>query len=188
MKRLKAIAAAALACVTMISFTGCSGFKVIDDEDVFFDALDNAVKIDEDETYSIKNTTYDGDKIEYMITANDGDNYYIYIRYKKADKAMDRFDDFCQDFEDIKDDSDFTGSSSISVSKTRGSVIFNGEVESGSALSFAYANKYFYEDSEIYGGVYVNDNVYIEVYSIDGSKRDKEKITNFLKEIGFPKP
>ncbi len=188
MKRLKTIAAAVLACATMLSATACSGFKVIDDEDVFFDALDNAVKIDEDETYHIKNSTYDGDKIEYMIAAQDGDNYYIYIRYKKADKAMDRFDDFCQDFQDIKDDSDFTGSNSMSTSKTRGSVIFNGEVESGSALSFVYANQYFYDDSEIYGGVYVNENVYIEVYSLNGSKRDKEKIALFLKEIGFPKP
>lgn len=188
MKRLKAITAAVLACATMLSFTGCAGFKVIDDEDVFFDALDNAVGIDDDETYHQKNVTYNGDKVEYVIYAQDGDNFYTYIRFKKADDAMDLFDDFSQDFQEIKDDNDFTGSSSMSANKVRGSVTFNGEVESGSILTLYRHDSYFYEDSEIYGGVYVNDNVYIEVYSLNGSKRDNEKITNFLKEIGFPKP
>ena len=46
MKRLKAVTAAFLACTTLLSLTGCFGFKVIDDEDVFYDALDNAAKID----------------------------------------------------------------------------------------------------------------------------------------------
>lgn len=188
MKRLKAIAAAALACATMISFTGCSGFKVIDDEDVFFDALENAVGIDDDETYHQKNVTYNGDKVEYVIYAQDGDNYYTYIRFKKADDAMDLFDDFYQDFQEIRDDNDFTGTNSMSATKTRGSVCFNGEIESGSTITLYRHDSYIYEDCEIYGGVYVNDNVYIEVYSLNGSKRDKEKITNFLKEIGFPKP
>ena len=188
MKKLKAITAAFLACATMLSFTSCAGFKVIDDEDVFFDALDNAVGIDDDETFNQKNTTYNGDKVEYVIYAQDGDNFYTYIRFKKADDAMDLFDDFYQDFKEIREDGDFEGSHSSSATKTRGSVVFNGEIESGSAISFFRHDKYLYEDTEVYGGVYVNDNVYIEVYSMNGSKRDKEKITNFLKEIGFPKP
>ena len=187
MKKLRILTATIIAVLTL-SLAGCANFKVIDDEDVFFDALDNAVGIDEDETQHNKNVTVNGDKAEYVIHVKDGDNYYTYIRFKKEDDAMDYFDEFYDDFEDIKEDQDFTGSHSASMGKVKGSVTFNGELESGSAL-FLYRNDvFFYEDTEIYGGVYVNKNVYIEAYSIDGSKRDKEKISTFLKEIGFPKP
>lgn len=188
MKKLKSVIATVLACATMVSFTGCGGFKVISDEDTFFDALENAVNIDKDETTHEKNSTLNGDKVEYLISSRDGDNFYTYIRFKKADGAMDMFDEFYEDFEEAKEDKAFEGSSIMTETKTRGSVIFNGEVESDTALSFFHMNQYFFEDSEIYGGVYVNDNVYIEAYSVNGSKRDREKITTFLKELGFPKP
>ena len=129
-----------------------------------------------------------GDMAEYVIHVKDGDNYYTYIRFKDEDDAMDYFDEFYDDFADIYEDKEFTGNHSASMNKVKGTVTFNGEVESGSTL-FLYRNDiYFYEDTEIFGGVYVNKNVYIEAYSVDGSKRDKEKIDNFLKEIGFPKP
>ena len=188
MKRLKAVIASVLTCATLLSFTSCSGFKVIDDEDVFFDALDKAAGIDKSDTMHERNYSYNGDKVEYMIYTGDGDNFYTYMRFKKADDAMDMFDDFYQDFEEVKEDEDFEGSSTMTETKTRGSVIFNGEIESDTSLSFFHMNQYFFEDSDIFGGVYVNDNVYIEAYSVNGSKRDKEKITNFLKELGFPKP
>ena len=188
MNKLKAVISAALACATLLSFTGCSGFKVISDEKVFFDALDNSVGIEKNDTVHDKNTSYNGDKVEYLIYACDGDNFYTYMRFKKADDAMDMFDDFYQDFEDIKEDEEFEGSNTMSESKTRGYVIFNGEAESDSALGFYHMNQYFFEDSDLFGGVYVNDNVYIEAYSVNGSKRDKEKIMTFLKALGFPKP
>jgi len=188
MKKLRALIAAVLATATMFSVAGCMGTKVIDDEDDFFDALDNAVGIDEDETQHAKSVTVNGDKAEYVIHVKDGDNYYTYIRFKKEDDAMDYFDDFYDDFGDVCDDKAFTGNRSASMGKTKGTVTFNGEVESGAMIKFYRNDCYFYEDTEIFGGVYVNKNVYIEVYSIDGSKRDKEKIDTFLKEIGFPKP
>ena len=188
MKRLKAIAAVALACATLLSFAGCSNFKVIDDEDVFFDALENAVSIDKDETLYDRNTELGGDKVEYYIYTSDGDNFYTYIRYKKADDAMDRFDEVYQDFEEVKSDGNLEGSHTMSERKTRGSIVFNGEVIGDNVIKFFHMNQHFYEDTEIYGGVYVKDNVYIEAYSVNGSKRDKEKITKFLKEIGYPKP
>ena len=130
MKRLKAVAAAALACVTMLSFTGCGGVKLIDDEDVFFDALENAVSIDKDETLHEKNAKLNGDKVEYYIYTGDGDNFYTYIRFKKADDAMDMFDEFYQDFEDVKEDKNFEGSYTMKEGKTSGSVIFNGKENS----------------------------------------------------------
>lgn len=184
MKKIRAVIASVLACATLLSFTGCNNFKAIEDEDIFFDALDSAVGIDEDETTHVKNTTVSGNKAEYVITAKDGDNTYIYIRYKKDEDAMDYFEDMYDDFEDICKDKDFDGSHSSSLSKTKGYITFNGDVESGSRIGTRYMSK----DTEIYGGIYVNKNVYIEVYSIEGSKRDKEKASNFLKELGFPKP
>lgn len=188
MKKLRALIATVLVFATTLSLAGCAGFKVIEDEDDFFDALDNAVGIDEDETLHVKNVTVNGDKAEYVIHVKDGDNYYTYIRFKKEDDAMDYFDEIYEDFADICEDKDFTGSRTTSMNKVRGTVIFNGELESGSPL-YLYSNDVFlYKDAEIYGGVYVNQNVYIEAYSVDGSKRDKEKINTFLKEIGFPKP
>ena len=64
MKKMRAIIASFLAVATLFSFTGCSSFKVIDDEDVFFDALEDAVGIDKDETTHAKNTKINGDKVE----------------------------------------------------------------------------------------------------------------------------
>ena len=188
MQKIRSVIAVILAAATILAFTGCSGFKAIKDEKIFFDALDNAVSIDKGDTRHDKGVVINGDKAEYLIYANDGDNFYTYIRFKKANDAMDLFDDFYQDFEDIKDDGDFEGSHSMSYGKTSGSVIFNGELEGNTAIGFYRMNQYFYDDTEIFGGVYVNDNVYIEAYSVNGSKRDKEKITNFLKELKFPKP
>ena len=98
------------------------------------------------------------------------------------------FDEFYDDFDTIRKDKEFTGSSSISASKTKGTVLFNGDLEGGTELGFFRHNKNISSDVEIYGGVYVNKNVYIEVCSVNGSKRDKEKAAAFLKELGFPKP
>lgn len=188
MKKLRALIATILVFATALSIAGCSGFKVIDDEDVFFDALDNAVGIDEDETIHGKNVTVNGDKAEYIIHVKDGDNYYTYIRFKKEDDAMDYFDEFYDDFGDVCSDKEFDGARSASMTKVKGSVIFNGELESGALLKLYANDLYFYKDAEIYGGVYVNQNVYIEAYSVNGSKRDREKIDKFLKELNFPKP
>lgn len=184
MKKMRAIIASFLAVATLFTFTGCSSFKVIDDEDVFFDALDDAVGIDKDETQHAKNTKVNGDKVEYVIYAKDGDNYYNYVRFKKEDDAMDYFDESYQDFDDIFAEKEFDGSHSMSLTKSRGAVVVSGELEYGHDIG----KKYVSSGTELYGGIYVNKNVYIEVYSVNGSKRDKEKISTFLKAIGFPKP
>ena len=188
MKKIHSLIAVILVAATILSLSGCARFKRIDDEDQFFDALENAVGIDEDETIHEKNSKVNGDKVEYLIYTGDGDNFYTYIRFKNADDAMDYFDEFYQGFEDLKEDKEFDGSNTMSMSKTRGMILFDGEVEAENGLNFYHMNKYFFEDTEIYGGVYVYDNVYIEVYSANGSKRDKEKIKTFLKTLKFPTP
>ena len=188
MKKLRAVTAAVLAFATTLSIAGCSNFKVIDDEDVFFDALDEAVGIDDDETYHWKKTEVNGDDVEYIIYAQDGDNFYTYIRFEEADDAMDFFEEAYDDFEDVIKDKDFEGSHSMSMNKTRGMILFDGDLDDNSEIMLYSRSLYNYDDLEIYGGVYVNQNVYIEVFTVNGSKRDREKVDMFLKEIGFPKP
>lgn len=184
MKKMRAVIASLLVCATLISFAGCARVKLIDDEDIFFDALDNAAGIEEDETAHAKSTTFNGDKAEYVIQAKDGDNTYTYVRFKKADDAIEYFEDAYDSFNDAVKDKEFEGSHSMAISKKSGWITFNGDIEKGSRVG----TKYLSSDSEIFGGVYLNQNVYIEVYSIEGSKRDKEKISAFVKELGFPKP
>lgn len=188
MKKLHSAVAVILVMATVLSLSGCSSFKVIDNEDQFFDALEESAGIKKKNTIHEKKYEVNGDDTEYFIYTGDGDNFYTYIRFEDEDDAMDYFDEFYQDFEEIKEDKEFDGSYSMSMNKTRGMVTFNGEVESDNGLNFYHMNKYFFEDTDIYGGVYVNKNVYIEVYSANGSKRDKEKIDKFLKQLGLPKP
>ncbi len=188
MKKSHVLTSLLLAGAVAFSVSGCAGFKVIDDEDVFYDALENVLDVSKKETTHQKNWTINGDDAEYVIYYSDGDNTYVYVRFEDEEDAMDCFEDFYEDFEDIVDDDGFDGSNVRSILKSRGSVVFNGEVEEGSELGFIVGSGYMYEDSDIYGGVYVNKNVYIEVYSVNGSKRDNEKISNFLKELKFPKP
>lgn len=188
MKKSHVLTSLLLAGAVAFSVSGCAGFKVIDDEDVFYDALENVLDVSKKETTHQKNWTINGDDAEYVIYYSDGDNTYIYVRFEDEEDAMDCFEDFYEDFEEIVDDDGFDGSHVRSILKSRGSVVFNGEVEEGSELGFIVGSGYMYEDSDIYGGVYVNKNVYIEVYSVNGSKRDNEKISNFLKELKFPKP
>ena len=186
MNKLRGLAAAFLAGAMMLSVAGCSGVKYIEDEDKFFDALEKTADIRKKDTIlHEKNTIFDGDDVEYIIFAEDGDNYYLYVRYEDEDDAMDRFEEFFEDFEDALDDDVFDGANMRALSKTKGSVVLNGDFEDGVELS---GFDKFYDDTGFYGGVYVNKNVYIEVYSLDGSKRDKEKIDTFLKTIGMPKP
>lgn len=187
MKKTHILPVLALASAVMFSFTGCfaSNFRAIDDEDDFYDALDDVAGIDEDDTLSLKNFEFtDGDDVEYYIRAVDGDNYYVYVRFEDDDDAMDWFDDYYQSFDYTREEKEYKGTLAISERKTIGSAVFDCKITYGMALPENYVES----DAEIYGGVYVKDNCFIAVYSKDGSKRDKEKIKNFLKAIGYPKP
>ncbi|MBQ6017728.1 MAG: hypothetical protein IJL19_07585 [Clostridiales bacterium] len=189
MKKMRTIIAAVLACATALSFTGCGNAKRLQDEDFFYDALDKGAKIDDDDCYHEKNAYVNGDKVEYMIYSHDGDNFYTYLRFKDADDAMDYFEDsFYDSFEEALDDDAFEGYHKASVSRNAATVVFNGELEDSTPLYFYGSSFYFYSDAEFYGGVYLVNNVYIEVFSVEGSKRDKEKIDNVIKNLGFPKP
>jgi len=192
MNRHHVLTIAAVACSTLFLFSGCASFQPIEDENVFVDVLDKAAGVEEDETISEKNAKISGGRTEYLIAYDDGDIVLTYIRFNDKDDAMTYFTEFYKDFEDAIENRDFDGNNLRSVSRTRGYIVFDGELGDGRELSVFNAGDmyktYFAEDTELYGGIYVNKNVYIEAYSVDGSKRDKEKIANVLKQLDFPKP
>lgn len=186
MKKLRGLIALVLAGATMLSVAGCSGVKRIDDEDKFLEVLKNSAGIKKkDMMVRDKNTTYDGEDVEYLTFTEDGSNSYCYIRYEDADDAMDAFENKYDSFDDILDDNDFDGSHKKMLSKDQGYLVLDGDIEEGITFD---GMTFFESDTEYYGGYYVNGNVYIEVYCINGSKRDKEKVNAVLKELGLPNP
>ena len=186
MKKLKGLIAAVLVGATILSATGCSGVKYIEDEDVFFDALQDAAGIKKKEMLiREKNTTYNGVDVEYLTFTEDGGNTYCYIRFEDEDDAMDTFKDKYDSFEDLLDDKEFDGSNKRMLSNDKGYLILDGDLEEGAEFDGSTFNT---GDVNYYGGFYVNKNVYIEVYTLEGSRRDKEKINAMLKALNFPAP
>ncbi|MCR4688212.1 MAG: hypothetical protein K5745_01525 [Saccharofermentans sp.] len=177
MKNLKALIAGTLTGVMMLSVVGCANLKLIDDEDVIFDALDEAVGIDEDDCSTYKDSSVDGSDTEYEIYAYDKDCTYIYIRFEDEEDAMDYFEDFYDDFQDAKEDKDLEGSYRTSLTGSSGYIVINGESKSDDLF-----------DSEIYGGFYVKDNVFIAAYTLSDKDSKIDNIKSFLGAIGYPKP
>lgn len=186
MKRLRSLIAAVLVGATMLSVAGCSGMKYIESEDAFFDALKNSASIrKKDMQLHEKNTEYNGDDVEYLTFTEDGHNSYCYIRFEDADDAMKMFEDKYDSFEDLLDDEEFDGTNKRLISKGKGYLVLNGDVEEGAEFD---GFTFYSGDMEYYGGFYVNKNVYIEVYTLNGSKREKEKIDAVLKDLKLPTP
>ncbi len=177
MKKFKSLIAGSMVGIMMLSVVGCANFKVIDDEDVFLDALEASVGIDEDECSTYKDSSTNGDDTEYEIYAYDSGCNYIYIRFEDDEDAMDYFEDFYDDFEDAKEDKDIEGSYRCGITKTSGYILVNGESKSDD----------FFDD-KIYGGFFVKDNVFIAAYTLSDKKSKIEDIQAFLKELGYPKP
>ena len=188
MRIVKTVAAFVMTSAILFSFAGCARFKVIDNENVFFDALEKTTEFERDKTANTGNSSEKPafDK-EYEIYAVDGSHIFTYIRFDNNDDAMKAFDKFYENIDRHIQEGDFTGSHAASFGKTSGSVTFNGTVKNAVTV-YGDDTDDIRRDMDLYGGVYVNKNVYIEAYSIDGSKTDNETVDRFLKEIGFPKP
>ncbi|MCR4704094.1 MAG: hypothetical protein K5665_10585 [Saccharofermentans sp.] len=186
MKKLSSLTAAVLVGATMLSVAGCSGIRYIESEDTFFDALKNTVGIKKrDMLVHEKNTTYSGIDVEYLTFTEDGNNSYCYVRYEDPDDAMERFENKYESFEDILGDKLFDGSNRRMINRDQGYIVLDGDLEKDTEFD---GSTYHLSDTHYYGGFYVNKNVYIEVYSVNGSRKDKEKIDAVLKELNLPKP
>ena len=186
MGKLKGLTAAVLVGATILSIAGCSGISVkyLDDEDAFFDALKSNADIrKKDMMVHEKDTKFDGVDVEYLTFTEDGPNSYCYIRYEDAEDAMEEFENKYNSFEDILDDKAFDGDNKMMLTKDQGYLILNGDLDEGTEFD---GLTFYMGDTEYYGGFYVNKNVYIEVYSLNGDRSDKEKIDAILKELNLP--
>ena len=172
MKVLKTVVCSALVATMLFCMVGCVNVKAVNKKD-FKNALEDVADIDDDEYYEYDD--FDSD-IDYTIYAYDSDAYYDYSIYGDEDDALDAFEDIYDEFQDMKDDKDFDGSLRMGLSGSTGYILFNGEAD-GSVF-----------DDEVYGGIYLKDDVVIMVYALSDSKSDIKDINAFLSAIGLPKP
>lgn len=68
----------------------------------------------------------------------------------------------------------------FSVSEAEDGVVKKGVAFDGLA--------FYEEDMHYYGGFYVNKNVYIEVFSLNGSEKERKIVDLILKQLKLPKP
>ena len=186
MQKFRGLIAAVLVGATMLSVAGCTSVKYIGDEDVFFDALKSNAGISKKEMqYKEKNTDFDGADVEYLTFTEDGNNSYCYIRFEDAKDAMYEFEEYYDSFEDALDDKAFDGSNKRMITKDQGYIVFDGDLEEETP----FGGMTFYNgDLNMYGGIYVSKNVYIEIYTFNGSKKDKKTIDAILKDLNLPTP
>ena len=163
-----------------------SGAKDISSEDFFFDALKEGAGFSKNETkVNDKDTTYDGIPVEYVTYGEYFHNSYCYIRYKSADDALKEFKDVYDSFEEVLGNKDYTGSNKRAMSKDQGYLIMSGKVKKGVAFN---GLTFYMDDTEYYGVYYVNKNVYIEVFSLNGDESEKAKVDAVLKKLNLPTP
>ena len=185
MRRVRSVVAIILVLATMMSCVCCSSASEIGTlEDTFFDALKTATGIDKAGSGYKTDCTFDGAQVACMVTVKDGNCVYTLIRYKNPEDAVERFTEFFQSFEAVKDTKNFSGMNSDSIGKTSGTVIFNGMVMNNSYVSFADAGRRnFYSNTDIFGGVVSRNAFYMEAYSINGNASDNLKIKRFLDDV-----
>lgn len=187
MKKLSSLIAAVLVGSAILSVAGCSAFKVkLIDEKAYFEALEKNAGISKKDTLvHEKNSTYDGHDVEYVTFTDQDGSSFCYIRYEDADDAMDEFMITYDSLEELLDDGTFEGSNKRMINNDQGYILLDGSVEEGTAFA---GMTFFTGDTHYYGGYYVNNNVFIEILTLDGSKSDKEMIDAMLKELGLPTP
>ena len=196
MKKISILMAVALACATILSVAGCSektnvkddqnDQDVVDisDEDTFFDALEKTAGISKDDMMvNEKNASFDGPDCEIVTFTEDGNNSYCYVRYEEAEDAMHAFRVRYDSLEELIETKEFDGSNRKMVNDKQGYLILDGSVDAGSAFG---GMTFFEKDMHYYGVFYVNGNVYIEIYTLDGTENDKETIDAVLKEMNLP--
>ena len=196
MKKITGLAAAVLAGATILSVAGCSEVKNvqndqdvqdvndISDEDTFFDALEKTTGIGKDDMMvNEKNASFDGPDCEIVTFTEDGNNSYCYVRYEEAEDAMHAFRERYDSLEELIETKEFDGANRKMVNDKQGYLILDGSVDAGSAFG---GMTFFEKDMHYYGVFYVNKNVYIEIYTLDGSESDKETIDAVLKEMNLP--
>ena len=166
MKKLKQIIAVTLIGAMLLPLAGCAKkIERIRAKD-FEDALE---EVFDDDDYA----SYGGSVVLYES------NYYIAFRtYDDDDDARDEWEDFLDDFDDMKEDKDFDGRTRRVDHDTYGYVLLDGDCD----------DRDFMERGYIYGGIfYVEDEIIIVLTTKD--KDDyRDDIDTILRALGFPHP
>lgn len=160
--------------------------KYIKSEKTFFDALKKHAGISKKETkMHYANSEFDGHPIQYVTFTDSFNNSYGYFRFKDAKYAMSMLKSKYDSLEELLGKNEFKGSSKRALSKDQGYVLLDGVVKKGVAFD---GLTFYEEDMHYYGGIYVNKNVYIEVFSLNGSEKERKIVDSMLKQLNLPKP
>ena len=172
-KAIKNIVSVVLLASMALSLAGCAKkIEPIKKKD-FKDALEEVFDIDDDD-YS----DYDWD--DYTnIYYYDHDTRVEMYQFDNEDDALELFEDYYDEFEDMIEDKEFKGKkkSFFDEKKGYGYILLNGESDSDD----------FFDD-DIYGGIYWTGDTVIFVYVLSDKDKYTEKIDAFLNAIGYPKP
>lgn len=130
-------------------------------EKSFCKILTKDLDMDEDEDFVIE-----GGKKLTTVTSTDEEPYFSLAIYKNEDKAQKAFDGYYNNCEDVDGDFSHKGGS--------GNEYFtvNGEND----------------DGDIYGGVYLNGNTVIIVYTQSTRSADTKKVDEILEALDLPTP
>ena len=160
--------------------------KYIKNEKTFFDALKKHAGISKKKTkVHSANSEFDGHPAEYFTFTENFSNSYGYFRFKNAKYAMSMLKSRYDSLEKLLAGNEFNGSSKRALSKDQGYILLDGVIRKGVEFD---GLTFFEEDMHYYGGFYVNKNVYIEVFSLNGSEKERKIVDSMLKQLKLPKP
>ena len=130
-------------------------------EKSFCKILTKDLDMDEDEDFVIE-----GGKKLTTVTSTDEEPYFSLAIYKNEDKAQKAFDGYYNNCEDVDGDFSHKGGSGTEY------FTVNGETD----------------DGDIYGGVYLNGNTVIIVYTQSTRGADTKKVDEILEALDLPTP
>ena len=160
--------------------------KYIKSEKTFFNALKKHAGINmKDTKVHSKNSEFDGHPAEYFTFTEYFSNSYGYFRFKDAKYAMSMLKSRYDSLEELLGKNEFKGSSKRALSKDQGYILLDGVVRKGVEFD---GLTFFEDDTHYYGGFYVNKNVYIEVFTLNGSEKERKIVDSMLKQLNLPKP
>ncbi len=158
----------------------------IKSEKTYFDALKKHAGISRNDTkVHTANSEFDGKPAEYFTFTEYFHNSYGYFRFKKAKDAMSMLKSRYESLEKLLASKEFNGSSKRALSKDQGYILLDGVVRKGVEFD---GLTFFEDDTHYYGGFYVNKNVYIEVFTLNGSEKERKIVDSMLKQLKLPKP
>lgn len=179
MKKLtKGIVSVALAGSMMMSIAGCASFNLITHKE-FKSALEDALKLDDEDYTEYKNSTVNGNDTKHEVYAVDDKCRYAFIEFDEVEDAVDYFEDIYDEFEDTVNDKDFDGTykKMYSESGATGYILVDGDSDNDDFM-----------DGKCYGGIFLKENTIVIVMANSNKSSDMEDIDAMLSAIGYPKP